>query len=83
MLVSLERLAALFPGGGPARVVLGSSGADAVKIALKTSLLVTGRAGVVGFEGGYHGLSLGALDVTWRKDFRDPFQAKLPRNARW
>jgi 4-aminobutyrate aminotransferase-like enzyme len=74
----LEALAARFPGGGPARAVLGSSGADAVEAALKTAQLATGRAGVLAFEGGYHGLSYGALDTTWRADFRAPFAARLP-----
>jgi 4-aminobutyrate aminotransferase-like enzyme len=74
----LERLAALFPGGGPARAVLGSSGSDAVEAALETAALATGRAGVVAFEGAYHGLSLGALDATWRPEFRTPFAARLP-----
>jgi 4-aminobutyrate aminotransferase-like enzyme len=74
----LEALTARFPGGGAARAVLGSSGADAVEAALKTAQLATGRAGVVAFEGGYHGLSYGALDTTWRRDFREPFAARLP-----
>ena len=74
----LERLAALFPGGGAARAVLGSSGSDAVEIALKTAQLATGRAGVVAFEGAYHGLTLGALDATHRREFREPFAARLP-----
>ena len=50
---------------------------DAVEVALKTALLATGRAGVVAFEGAYHGLTLGALDATWRRDFREPFAARL------
>jgi len=74
----LERLAALFPGGGEARAVLGSSGSDAVEIALKTASIATGRAGVVAFEGAYHGLALGALDATFRPAFREPFAARLP-----
>ena len=74
----LERLCALFPGGAPARAVLGSSGADAVEVALKTAILATGRPGVVAFEGGYHGLALGALDLTWRDDFKAPFRERLP-----
>jgi len=74
----LEALAARFPGGEPARAVLGSSGADAVEAALETAALATGRAGAVAFEGAYHGLSLGALDATSRADFRDPFAARLP-----
>jgi 4-aminobutyrate aminotransferase/(S)-3-amino-2-methylpropionate transaminase len=74
----LERLAALYPGGVAARAVLGSSGSDAVELALETALLATGRPGVVAFEGAYHGLSLGALDATWRREFREPFTARLP-----
>ena len=74
----LEALSARFPGGGAARSVLTSSGSDAVETALKTAILATGHAGVVAFEGGYHGLSLGALDATARADFRDPFRARLP-----
>jgi len=74
----LERLTALFPGREAARAVLGSSGSDAVEAALETALLATGRAGVIAFEGAYHGLSLGALDTTWRRDFRKPFAARLP-----
>ncbi len=74
----LEKLVDRFPGGADARAVLVSSGSDAVEVALKTALLATGKPGVVAFEGGYHGLSLGALDVTWRADFRAPFAARLP-----
>lgn len=77
-LALLEALAARYPGGGPAKAVLGSSGSDAVETALKTAVLASGRAGVVAFEGGYHGVSLGALDATWRPAFREPFAARLP-----
>ena len=74
----LEALVARFPGGGPARAILGSSGSDAVEMALKTAQLATGRAGLLAFDGGYHGLALGALDTTEREDFRAPFAARLP-----
>lgn len=73
----LEALVERFPGGEPALAVLASSGADAVEIALETALLASGSAGVVAFEGGYHGLSLGTRDVTWRPMFREPFAARL------
>lgn len=73
----LERLCALFPGSGPARAVLGSSGSDAVEIAMKTAAVATGNSGIVAFEGGYHGLGYGALDLTWREDFKAPFQDRL------
>ena len=74
----LEALCRRFPGGGPARAVLGSSGSDAVEAALKTAQLASGRAGVVAFEGAYHGLSLGTLELCSRSDFRAPFAARLP-----
>lgn len=74
----LEALAARYPGGVAAKGVLLSSGADAVETALKTALLATGHAGAVAFEGAYHGLGLGALDATWRADFKRPFAARLP-----
>lgn len=74
----LERLAALFPGGGPARATLGSSGSDAVEIALKTAMLATGNPGVVAFEGAYHGVSLGALDTSGFGAFRGPFGKRMP-----
>ena len=74
----LEALCARFPGGGDARGVLVSSGSDAVETALKTAQLATGHPGLIAFEGGYHGLAFGALDATWREDFRGPFAARLP-----
>jgi 4-aminobutyrate aminotransferase/(S)-3-amino-2-methylpropionate transaminase len=73
----LEALCRRFPGGGPARAVLGSSGSDAVEAALKTARVATGRDGLVAFEGGYHGLTYGALDPTWRPFFREPFAGRL------
>jgi 4-aminobutyrate aminotransferase/(S)-3-amino-2-methylpropionate transaminase len=79
----LEALARRYPGGGPARAVLGSSGSDAVEAALKTALVATGRPGVVAFEGAYHGLALGALDATFRPAFRAPFAARLPGATRF
>ncbi len=79
----LERLSMLYPRGRASqapstRCVLSSSGSDAVETAIKTAMLATGRPGILAFEGAYHGLSLGALDCTWRSDFREPFRARLP-----
>jgi 4-aminobutyrate aminotransferase/(S)-3-amino-2-methylpropionate transaminase len=72
-----ERLAKLYPRPG-ARVMLGSSGADAVTAALKTAVLATGRPGVVAFEGAYHGLSHGPLAACGlRPSFREPFAEQL------
>jgi 4-aminobutyrate aminotransferase/(S)-3-amino-2-methylpropionate transaminase len=76
-----ERLAALYPRPG-ARVLLGSSGADAVTAALKTAVLATGKAGVLAFEGAYHGLSHGPLAACGlRPSFREPFAGQLNQHV--
>ncbi len=75
--VLCELLAKLYPRAG-ARVMLGSSGADAVTAAIKTAALATGRAGIVAFEGGYHGLSYAPLAACGlRASFREPFAQQL------
>jgi 4-aminobutyrate aminotransferase-like enzyme len=64
-------------GAGDGKVILGNSGFEAVEAALKTSLLRTGKAGVIAFTGGYHGLGFGALTATALPFFREPFRAQL------
>ena len=52
-----------------------------VEAALKTALLHSGRAGVISFQGGFHGLGLGAPEVIGISTFREPFQSQLGRFA--
>jgi 4-aminobutyrate aminotransferase/(S)-3-amino-2-methylpropionate transaminase len=78
----LEALASLSPWPD-SRAILGSSGTEAVEIALKTALLATGRPGIVAFEGAYHGLTLGSLATTHREDFRGPFLSRLYGGVRF
>jgi 4-aminobutyrate aminotransferase-like enzyme len=78
----LETLASIAPPGLSVGI-LGSSGAEAVEAALKTALLRTGRPGILAFEGSYHGLTYGALAVTHRSDFREPFAAQLSGHVRF
>lgn len=59
------------------RVIFANSGAEAVEAALKTAVMHTKRPGVIAFEGAYHGLTYGALDTTWRADFRTHFTKQL------
>jgi 4-aminobutyrate aminotransferase-like enzyme len=76
--VTFERWTAGAVGGAvKGRAILGNSGFEAVEAALKTAILATGRRGVVAFAGGYHGLGYGALNVTHRALFREPFLAQL------
>jgi 4-aminobutyrate aminotransferase-like enzyme len=65
-------------GQGGHEVMLGVTGEDAVEIALRTALLVTGRAGIVSFAGAYHGTGLLALAATGFEHFRSPFAPWLP-----
>jgi 4-aminobutyrate aminotransferase-like enzyme len=78
----MERLLGLAPWP-EGRGVLANSGSEAVEIALKTALLASGKPGILAFEGGYHGLTLGALGVTHRNDFRLPFEQRLYPGVCW
>jgi 4-aminobutyrate aminotransferase-like enzyme len=60
-----------------AQVYFAISGADAVEVAIKTALLATGRPGIIAFDPAYHGVTLGALHVTSRQEFRRPFAQHL------
>jgi 4-aminobutyrate aminotransferase-like enzyme len=64
-------------GLGDGKVILTNSGSEAVEAALKTAWLATKKRGVLAFSGGYHGLGYGALTVTGRDLFREPFAAQL------
>ncbi|HEY0514785.1 MAG TPA: aspartate aminotransferase family protein [Thermoanaerobaculia bacterium] len=76
-----RRLVGLAPVDDP-QVFFAISGAEAVEIALKTALGATGKPGVLAFEPAYHGLTLGALAVTSREEFRSPFAAHLHGHVR-
>jgi 4-aminobutyrate aminotransferase-like enzyme len=66
-------------GAGIGRTILANSGSEAVEAALKTALLHTGKAAVLSFTGGYHGLGHGALETIGIPFFRDPFREQLGR----
>src|ERR1035437_941000 len=63
--------------GAMGKTIFCNSGFEAVEAALKTARLATGKAGVIAFEGGYHGLGYGALNATHRAHFRAPFRDQL------
>ncbi len=68
----LERISEIAPFEN-AKTLLANTGSEAVEGALKTTGLASGRPGIVAFQGGYHGLTLGSLAVTERAHFRGPF----------
>ncbi len=63
--------------GTSGKTIFCNSGFEAVEAALKTALLATGKAGVIAFEGAYHGLGYGALNATHRAHFRSRFLSQL------
>jgi 4-aminobutyrate aminotransferase-like enzyme len=75
------RLVRLAPVDDP-QVFFATSGAEAVEIALETALAATGRPAIVAFSPSYHGLTLGALSVTSRPEFRAPFAPYLHPHVR-
>ncbi len=68
-------------GGNPklqtAKTIFCNSGFEAVEAALKTAMLTAGKYGVIAFQGGYHGLGYGTLNVAHREMFRGPFRLQL------
>lgn len=60
-----------------AKVLFTNSGFEAIEAAIKTAALATGKPGILAFRDAYHGLGYGALDATWRRDFRKPFEKQL------
>ena len=50
-----------------------SSGTEAVECALKMATLATGRHYYVAFKGDFHGKTMGALSLTSKAHFREPF----------
>jgi putrescine aminotransferase len=71
-----EDLAGIAPPGLD-YVFLTNSGAEATELALKLARLA-GKRHVVAMHGGFHGKTLGALSVTGRAQYRDPFGPLLP-----
>lgn len=67
-----ERLARVAPGD-LSKVWLCNSGTEANEAALKFARSATGRDKVVVAKRAFHGRTLGALSLTWKNEYRDPF----------
>ena len=74
-----ERLLALL--GRDGRVFFSNSGAEANEAALKLTRR-TGRTQVVAAEGSFHGRTMGALALTSKAAYREPFEP-LPGHVTW
>jgi len=62
-----EELSRIAPMSAPAGVFFANSGTEAVEAAIKLALYATGRPSFIGFYGGFHGRTLGALAFTASK----------------
>ncbi len=71
-----RRLASVTPGDLDV-AFLTSTGTEATEGALKLARKYTGRPGFVAFERSFHGRTFGSLSVTWREEWRKPFEPLL------
>lgn len=65
-----EEFNAVAPLGGDTRSFFSNSGAEAIEAAIKLARYATGRYGMVGFLGSFHGRTMGALSLTSSKAFQ-------------
>ena len=59
-----EELATIVPIQGGVKSFFGNSGAEAIEACIKLARYATGRAGIIAFQGGFHGRTMGALALT-------------------
>jgi 4-aminobutyrate aminotransferase len=72
-------IARISPMKGKLRTYLGNSGAEVVEAAMKLSRHFTGRPYIVGFLGGFHGRTYGAVSLTASKaKYHARFDPLLP-----
>lgn len=69
----LLEIAAPVSAGQPGKVFFANSGTEANEAAFKLTRR-TGRTQVVAFEGGFHGRTMGALALTSKAAYREPFE---------
>ncbi|HET9852624.1 MAG TPA: aminotransferase class III-fold pyridoxal phosphate-dependent enzyme [Candidatus Limnocylindrales bacterium] len=74
-----KAIADIAPISGRLRTYLGNSGAEAVEVAMKLARHYTGRPYIVGFLGGFHGRTYGAVTLTASKaKYHAGFNPLLP-----
>jgi len=74
-----QRLIEVAPEG-LTKVFFVNSGAEANETAIKLARKLTGKAGLISFEGGFHGRTYGALSATGISKYRDPIQPRVPNH---
>lgn len=72
-----ERLLQVAGAPQGSAVFFANSGAEAIEAAIKLSRR-TGRSGIVAAEGAFHGRTTGALALTHKAAYREPFEPLIP-----
>ncbi len=72
-----ERLLSLAAAPEGSGVFFANSGTEAIEAAIKLSRR-TGRSRIVAMEGSFHGRSTGALALTHKAAYREPFEPLIP-----
>lgn len=72
-----ERLLAIAGAPAGSAVFFANSGSEAVEAAIKLSRR-TGRTGLVASEAAFHGRTMGALALTHKQAYREPFAPLIP-----
>ncbi len=74
----VEKLFMLLPAALNRVFFVGPTGSDAVETAMKLAKSNTRRLPMIAFEGGYHGMSAGALSLTSGLAYKEDFLPLLP-----
>ena len=72
-----ERLLSLAGAPAGSKVFFCNSGTEALEAAIKLARR-TGRTGIVAAEGAFHGRTIGALALTHKPAYREPFEPLIP-----
>ena len=72
-----ERILGIADAPAGSRVFFANSGAEAIEAAIKLSRR-TGRSAIVAAEGAFHGRTTGALALTHKATYREPFAPLIP-----
>jgi 4-aminobutyrate aminotransferase len=59
-----ETIASIVPIRGGVKSFFANSGTEAIEACIKLARYATGRAGIIAFQGGFHGRTMGALALT-------------------
>ncbi len=71
-----KKIAEISPSGLN-KVFFSNSGAESIECSIKLAKAYTGRTRIIAAKRGFHGRTVGALSLTWKAEYRGPFQSLL------